>query len=123
MLTGIPLSGNRNLSNLGVCNGLHEITAIVLTYKGSILLCGIAIVVTLLLLWRANRKQAAVGRRYVLAACTMRVDDAELLREFQLFLIGYIIVSICEIFTVGGFPLASKVRLVRRQPPKVRTRV
>ncbi len=33
-------------------------------------------------------------------------------REFQLFLIGYIIVSICEIFTVGGFPLKSNVRLV-----------
>ena len=33
-------------------------------------------------------------------------------REFQLFLIGYIIVSICEIFTVGGFPLDRTVRLV-----------
>ena len=33
-------------------------------------------------------------------------------REFQLFLVGYIIVSICEIFTVGGFPLDRKVRLV-----------
>ena len=33
-------------------------------------------------------------------------------REFQLFLIGYIIVQICEIFTVGGFPLERKVRLV-----------
>ncbi|KAF1970176.1 hypothetical protein BU23DRAFT_570975 [Bimuria novae-zelandiae CBS 107.79] len=28
----------------------------------------------------------------------------------QLFLLGYIIVSICEIFTVGGFPLDSAVR-------------
>ena len=34
-------------------------------------------------------------------------------REFQLFLVGYIIVEICEIFTVGGFPLERKVRLVR----------
>lgn len=34
-------------------------------------------------------------------------------REFQLFLLGYIIVEICEIFTVGGFPLEPKVRLVR----------
>ena len=34
-------------------------------------------------------------------------------REFQLFLVGYIIVQICEIFTVGGFPLERKVRLVR----------
>ena len=36
-----------------------------LTVPGSILLDGIAIVVTLFLLWRADRKQAAVGRRYV----------------------------------------------------------
>jgi hypothetical protein len=33
-------------------------------------------------------------------------------REMQLFLFGYIIVSICEIFTVGGFPLNSSVRIV-----------
>ena len=30
----------------------------------------------------------------------------------QLFLIGYIIISICEIFTIGGFPLNNSVRLV-----------
>lgn len=30
----------------------------------------------------------------------------------QLFLLGYIIVSICEIFTIGGFPLNDSVRLV-----------
>lgn len=35
------------------------------------------------------------------------------IREFQLFLIGYIITQICEIFTVGGFPLDSKVRMVK----------
>ncbi|MCJ1285342.1 hypothetical protein MMC26_004682 [Xylographa opegraphella] len=29
----------------------------------------------------------------------------------QLFLIGYIIIEICEIFTVGGFPLSTNVRL------------
>lgn len=29
----------------------------------------------------------------------------------QVFLIGYIIISICEIFTIGGFPLDSKVRI------------
>jgi len=29
----------------------------------------------------------------------------------QLFLFGYIIISICEIFTIGGFPLNSSVRL------------
>lgn len=29
----------------------------------------------------------------------------------QLFLLGYIIMSICEIFTVGEFPLSSRVRI------------
>lgn len=33
----------------------------------------------------------------------------------QLFLLGYIIVSICEIFTVGGFPLDDVVRRVRSE--------
>lgn len=33
-------------------------------------------------------------------------------REMQVFLLGYIIVSICEIFTIGGFPLNNSVRLV-----------
>ncbi|KAF1982181.1 hypothetical protein K402DRAFT_438682 [Aulographum hederae CBS 113979] len=60
---------------------------------GSILLDGIAILVALFLLWKSNVKKAAVGRR-----------------EMQLFLIGYIIISICEIFTVGGFPLDGAVR-------------
>lgn len=32
-------------------------------------------------------------------------------REMQLFLIGYIVISICEIFTVGEFPLSSTVRI------------
>ncbi|MCJ1483015.1 hypothetical protein MMC06_003181 [Schaereria dolodes] len=76
-LVGIPLSNNRYLANLG-----------------SILLCGLAILVSIFLLWRSNRKQAAVGRR-----------------EIQLFFIGYIIIEICEIFTVGGFPLKNNVRL------------
>jgi Chitin synthase export chaperone len=60
---------------------------------GSILVCGIAILVTLYLLFRTERKAAAVGRR-----------------EIQLFLLGYIIIEICEIFTVGGFPLNATVR-------------
>ena len=33
-------------------------------------------------------------------------------REIQIFLMGYIVIEICEIFTVGGFPLADNVRLV-----------
>jgi len=53
---------------------------------GSIIFAGIAILTTLYLIWRSERKQAAVGRR-----------------EMQLFLVGYILISICEIFSVGGF--------------------
>lgn len=34
----------------------------------------------------------------------------KLYREMQLFLIGYMLISICEIFTIGGFPLDSAVR-------------
>ncbi|KAI9685594.1 MAG: hypothetical protein M1822_004452 [Bathelium mastoideum] len=75
-LRGISLSNGRELGNLG-----------------SILLCGIAILITLFLLWRSETKRAAVGRR-----------------EMQLFLLGYIVIEICEIFTVGWFPLHGAVR-------------
>ncbi|OQD94628.1 hypothetical protein PENVUL_c135G00579 [Penicillium vulpinum] len=75
-LTGIPLSGDRHLRNLG-----------------SILLAFIAIVLTVGMIWRSDKKHAAVGRR-----------------EMQLFLLGFIIIEICEIFTVGGFPLSDAVR-------------
>lgn len=61
---------------------------------GSILLCGIAIATAIYLILRSERKKAAVGRR-----------------EMQLFLVGYIVISICEIFTVGEFPLSSTVRI------------
>jgi len=64
---------------------------------GSILICGAAILVSAYLVMRSQRKRAAVGRR-----------------EMQLFLLGYIIIEICEIFTVGEFPLASNVRIVSR---------
>ncbi|KAI9816353.1 MAG: hypothetical protein M1832_005110 [Thelocarpon impressellum] len=77
-LRGISLSGGGRLANLG-----------------SILICGLAIVVSSLLIWWSERKKAAVGRR-----------------EMQIFLLAYILVEICEIFTVGGFPLDSKVRTV-----------
>ena len=76
VLYGISLAHGRHLANLG-----------------TILVCGIAILVTLFLLVRSERKEAAVGRR-----------------EMQIFFIGYIIIEICEIFTVGGFPLSSNVR-------------
>ncbi|KAH6621039.1 chitin synthase III catalytic subunit [Chaetomium sp. MPI-SDFR-AT-0129] len=76
-LTGIPLSNGQHLGNLG-----------------SIILCGVAIVVTAGLLLRSERKRAAVGRR-----------------EMQAFLLGYLLISICEIFSVGAFPLNDNVRV------------
>jgi hypothetical protein len=77
------------------------------------MLCGIAIAVTAFLLWRSERKQAAVGRRYVLKVFgSLHVSDLLVLREMQVFLVGYILIEICEIFTVGKFPLNNKVRIV-----------
>lgn len=40
---------------------------------------------------------------------------SDLGREMQVFLAGYIIISICEIFSVGGFPLNPTARVVRVQ--------
>lgn len=60
---------------------------------GSILFAFIGILAAVFLFLRSERKKAAVGRR-----------------EMQFFLVGYIIISICEIFTIGGFPLNGAVR-------------
>lgn len=38
----------------------------------------------------------------------MDIDSCR--REMQIFLLGYIVIEICEIFTVGGFPLDGAVR-------------
>ncbi|KAI3327654.1 chitin synthase export chaperone [Xylariaceae sp. AK1471] len=76
------------LRGISLKNGQH------LGNLGSILLCGIAIAVSAFLLLRTEKKKAAVGRR-----------------EMQLFLIGFIIIEIAEIFSVGEFPLPSTVRI------------
>ncbi|KAI1953985.1 hypothetical protein LOZ57_000327 [Ophidiomyces ophidiicola] len=78
---GCPLTG------IPLSNGRH------LANLGSILFCFLAIFMSAFFIWRSDRKKAAVGRR-----------------EIQLFLLGYIIIQICEIFTVGGFPLDDNVR-------------
>lgn len=62
---------------------------------GSILLAGTAVFVAIYLILMSERKRAAVGRR-----------------EMQAFLAGYVLVSICEIFSIGEFPLPERVRLV-----------
>jgi hypothetical protein len=45
-------------------------------------------------------------------AISKSIADCYVSREMQLFLIGYILIEICEIFTVGLFPLENKVRIV-----------
>jgi len=45
-----------------------------------------------------------------LRAQSKHTTDSFIHREMQLFLLGFIIVEICEIFTVGGFPLDASVR-------------
>ncbi len=68
---------------------------------------------TVLLLWRSERKHAAVGRRYTQLPWLAFVSaDAIVHREMQLFLVGYLLISLCEIFTVGGIPLDDDVRKV-----------
>jgi hypothetical protein len=109
-LEGFPVGGGDRLHNLGVYHIARDFD-VLLTPPGSIIIDGIAILITLFLLWRSQRKKAAVGRR----CATPRecVGDMPLTksREMQLFLLGYIVISICEIFTIGGFPLNSTVRI------------
>ncbi|KAF4452470.1 hypothetical protein F53441_4675 [Fusarium austroafricanum] len=75
--------GGCELKGISLSGGRH------LGNLGSIILAGAAIATAGFLLLRSEKKRAAVGRR-----------------EMQLFLIGYIIISICEIFSVGEFPLS-----------------
>lgn len=66
-MKGISLSNSKNLTNLGACKSRYMVVSrSMLTISGSILLCGIAILVALLLIWRSERKKAAVGRRYLI---------------------------------------------------------
>lgn len=119
-LRGFPVGGGRNLHNLGMCacRFQKKPRPILLTPSGSILLCAIALLVSLFLLWRSQRKKAAVGRRYVLGQRAVGASTNHVRREMQVFLIGYMIISICEIFTIGGFPLNDKVRIVRCPLPQ-----
>jgi len=95
------LVGSKLLKNRDWANG-----------TGSIILDGIGILIALVLILRSQRKRAAVGRR---SAKILFFAQAGLTlpREMQLFLLGYILIDICEIFTIGGFPLKNSVRIVR----------
>ncbi|CEJ54637.1 Putative Chitin synthase [Penicillium brasilianum] len=75
------------LEGIGLSGGRN------LANLGSILIAFVAILVSIGLLWLSDRKHAAVGRR-----------------EIQIFLLGFIVIEICEIFSVGGIPLDDNVR-------------
>ncbi|KAK1832196.1 chitin synthase III catalytic subunit [Podospora conica] len=62
---------------------------------GSILLSAVGMAAAVYLFYRSERKRAAVGRR-----------------EMQVFLVGYLLISLCEIFSIGEFPLNESVRIV-----------
>lgn len=100
-MTGISLGDNRYLGNLG-----------------SILLAAVAISVSISLLIKSEKKKAAVGRRCVLPHQPRMLEMLTdfYLREMQLFLLGYILISVCEIFSVGEFPINKQVRMVSHTP-------
>lgn len=62
-MTGIKLSGDKYIGNLGQSTRIIARRDSIMTVPGAIILCAIAILVSLWLLWRSERKQAAVGRR------------------------------------------------------------
>jgi hypothetical protein len=49
---------------------------------------------------------------YPIALVAFVSADAIVHREMQVFLVGYLLISLCEIFTVGGIPLDDNVRKV-----------
>ncbi|KAL6885201.1 chitin synthase III catalytic subunit [Trichoderma longibrachiatum] len=80
--------GGCTLTGIPLSGGRH------LGNLGSIILCGLGIAMAAFLIIKSDKKKAAVGRR-----------------EIQLFLLSYILVSICEIFSVGEIPLGKTVRV------------
>ena len=73
------------------------------------MLCGIALGITILLFILTEKRKAAVGMVLFLGGtinCSGR-------REMELVLLGYAIINICEIFSLGGFLTNVKVIQVR----------
>ncbi|KAK0740931.1 chitin synthase III catalytic subunit [Schizothecium vesticola] len=81
--------GGCQLTGIPLSDGRH------LGNLGSILLSAIGMAAAVYLFYRSERKRAAVGRR-----------------EMQVFLVGYLLISLCEIFSIGEFPLNQSVRIV-----------
>lgn len=76
---------------------------------GDILLCGIALAVTLYLFYITERRKAAVGMRPVFAHRSNYTGR----REMEIVLLGYFLINICEIFSLGGFLTNTRVLQVR----------
>ena len=107
---GIPLSNERHLRNVGeLARPASELPADSSRVDPPCLLRDPH---NSLLHTQVRAKEG--GSRETVCELTIVAGRLKLIlsREIQLFLVGYIIVEICEIFTVGGFPLDSKVRLV-----------
>ena len=72
-------------------------------------MCGIALGMTVLLFMLTERRKAAVGMISSLGE-TINCPGR---REMELVLLGYAIINICEIFSLGGFLTNAKALKVR----------
>jgi hypothetical protein len=60
-----------------------------------------------------RKERRRLGEKvYPIALVVFVSADAIVHREMQVFLVGYLLISLCEIFTVGGIPLDGDVRKV-----------
>ena len=75
---------------------------------GDSIVCAIAIIVTVFLFIVTERRKAAVG-------ITLLFDENNVLgrREMELVLVGYFLINVCQIFSLGGFLTNDTVVKVR----------
>jgi Chitin synthase export chaperone len=71
------------------------------------ILCAIAIAVTIYLFLVTERRKAAVGM--ILAIRQLTIGR----REMEIVLFGYFLINICQIFSLGGFLTNTTVVQVR----------
>jgi len=76
---------------------------------GDILLCGIALAVTIYLFYLTERRKAAVGTSPVFVYGSNYTGR----REMEIVLLGYFLINLCEIFSLGGFLTNIRVIQVR----------
>ena len=122
-LNGISLGGGKHLANLGWlrtakrlsirANGCQARYYYAASLFSSLSFCYGGLISSALLSEEGAHLLVATSNHVLTSLC----------REMQLFLIGYILISICEIFTVGWFPLNGRVRRVRFTNPQDARRV